>query len=258
MVATAKLEHAAGVLGWVSSIIPVARPWLAAIWAATHHSGQSAPIRPGARERKHLVFGKQFRHTLRWLEALLKATVLESGGVVMLRKVYHFACHAPVFTIFCDACPWGMGGVLCRHDSPVAFWMDVLSKADLERFEATLGDPSFHIEWELLSLLSLKVLQVIVNSNSVQWFIRSDNQAALIAALELGTSSPLMTQLAVELAILIEAQGGRCVKGRHVAGVLNRWADSLSRVPIALQGCLRVDVPERCDSFYRVWKRDTA
>jgi hypothetical protein len=63
------LQYAVGVLGWVSSVVPLARPWLAMLWAAiTQHR---APSKNTTRVRKGLIFVKQVQHAVRWLTALV-------------------------------------------------------------------------------------------------------------------------------------------------------------------------------------------
>ena len=69
MVPLQLLQYAVGVLGWLSSAIPISRPWLAMLWAVI--TQQRDPVRQTTRRRKGLVFVKQINNALRWLKALL-------------------------------------------------------------------------------------------------------------------------------------------------------------------------------------------
>ena len=58
VVSLTKLQNACGVLGWLSSIIPIARPWMGMLYAALAQAKQYTPRRPSTRQRKGLVFPK--------------------------------------------------------------------------------------------------------------------------------------------------------------------------------------------------------
>ena len=72
MIPVKVLQRTTGILGWLSSIIPEVRPWLAMLWAVlTQALQQEGPKRLKTRERKGLVFRKQLEHAARCLLALL-------------------------------------------------------------------------------------------------------------------------------------------------------------------------------------------
>ena len=61
----ATLRNAVGVLGWLSGIIPEARPWLSMLWAALTEGSQRSSVGPKrntTRLRKGLLFRKQVEH----------------------------------------------------------------------------------------------------------------------------------------------------------------------------------------------------
>ena len=66
------LQQATGVLGWASSILMAARPWLSMLYAASTQHQRTEPIRHRARERKGLVFVRQVDNALRWLSAMVQ------------------------------------------------------------------------------------------------------------------------------------------------------------------------------------------
>ena len=73
------LQHAVGILGWLSSVVPIARPWLSMLWAAL--TQQRNPVRQSTRHRKGLVFVKQVEHAIRWLSALVRELDHASPGL---------------------------------------------------------------------------------------------------------------------------------------------------------------------------------
>ncbi len=128
MIPLALLSQAAGVLSWVSNVIPLARPWTGMLWAALTQA-RTLPSKSSTRLRKGLVFVKQVRHAVSWLEALVQATI--SGEGTSLTKVFHFKQPtAPPVLFRTDACPHGMGGMLLVCGTPMAWWSDALTEEE--------------------------------------------------------------------------------------------------------------------------------
>ena len=122
------LSQAAGVLSWVSNVIPLARPWTGMLWAALTQA-RSVPAKATTRLRKGLVFVKQVQHAVTWLEAMVRATM--SGEGTSLTKVFHFKQPASAPVLFrTDACPHGMGGMMLVCGTPVAWWSDPLTEEE--------------------------------------------------------------------------------------------------------------------------------
>ena len=115
--------------------------------------------------------------------------------------------------------------------------------------------PKFQTEFEMFALfLSVKLFA----ENLVQpfaFYIRTDNTAALQAALEYKAKSPLLVQLTVEVMMEAHALGWPYLQGRHIQGALNEMADSLSRgeVPLVLANTPQVLVPDFTSSLFRAW-----
>ena len=76
VIAVSKLQHACGILGWLSSIIPVARPWMGMLYAVLMQAKQSSTSkRSTTRARKGQCFRKQLVHAVQWLRCLLQGKV---------------------------------------------------------------------------------------------------------------------------------------------------------------------------------------
>ena len=78
------LQYSVGVLGWLSSAIPAARPWLSILWSVI--TGYKEPVKATTRRRKGLIFVKQIANAIRWLRGLLHLT----DGNVGLSKVHRW------------------------------------------------------------------------------------------------------------------------------------------------------------------------
>lgn len=259
LVSLQKLQLAVGILGWVTSAMPMARPFVAMLWAAI--TQQRAPSRATTRVRKGLVFVKQVDQALRWLQSLLVECDQKFGG---LTRTMRWSPSAPTMVIQTDACPTGMGGFLVKDGVIVAYWHDEVSKEDEMILGVKSGDPAFQSELELLAVLvSLHVFVpwLLGDDFPAAVIFRADNTATLLAALELRGKSVLMAQLAAEVALQIESMQLPSQFGQHVPGIANDIADRLSRMskhgrlPDALQWAQCVSVPLRGQSFYRSWQQ---
>ncbi|CAE8696540.1 unnamed protein product, partial [Polarella glacialis] len=111
VIAVAELVALAGLLGWVGSMIPVARPWTAQIWAAiSDASSVTVRKRTTARIRKgHLCFAVQVAGAVDWLLQLVNTQQ-------RLSRLHRFwpsnAHNTHAVSIRTDASPFGMGGML--------------------------------------------------------------------------------------------------------------------------------------------------
>ena len=143
MLPLAKLRTLAGVLGWLTSIIIFARPWVSMIWGAITEAEQRQP--KNVRQRKNLVFTKQVQLALQVLQRLAEGSELKA--------TFHLQRQGPSFTIQTDASPWGMGAVLWGANGPVAWWAQELQPEDFAFLQATPGDPAWQTEWEMLAII---------------------------------------------------------------------------------------------------------
>ena len=253
LIPTRTLRKAAGVLGWIANLIPTARPWSSMLWAAVYASESTRlPAKLSTRVRKGLTFTRQVEHALHWLEGVLNA---KAGCGPTLEHTYLWLEHAPVLELHTDASPSGIGGVLCAAFKPIAYFSHQLSHEDCSLLGTTLGDPAFQSEYELYVILIAVLLfheffiqgkSKFLSRSRTQVFLRSDNTSAVLASTEYKTKSPILTYLAAELAVQVEGFGMCPIKGRHIMGVLNTVADSLSRniVPAELAHVRRFHVTE--------------
>ena len=254
------LQLAVGVIGWASSVMPMSRPWLAMLWAAV--TQQRHPIRQTTRARKGLVFVKQVDHAIRWLYALVKE--VDDRNSSCLKRTFRWRPRAQTILVQTDACPEGMGGFLMIGKEFVAYWWDEVTEADLKLLGAQKGDPSYQTEWEMLAVwISLELFcpLLVGDDFSTQILLRTDNTATIQAAIHHKASSPLMIQLAAEVALQIEAFGLLALFAQHVPGVLNEIADRLSRMgsnpvlPHQLRNVRQLWPPARTPQVFRAWPK---
>ena len=257
MMSVATLQHAAGLLGWVTSAIPCARPWMGMIWAALMQAKETGPRRETTRVRKGLVFVKQVEHALLWISHLVQSLCHQHGS---LQKSWSWLPPQQTVLVQTDACPSGMGGFLMSAGNYVAYWHDGISDEDVRMLGCARGDPAFQSELELLAILvSLVVFQHWLS----EWpltavILRTDNSASVQAALNFQASSPVMQQLCAELALRVEAMQIQ-VWPQHIPGALNVISDALSRqnsdaqFPQELTNSQQCWSPLRDETFYLAW-----
>lgn len=265
------LQATAGLMAWVANLMPMARPWASALWAALTASRRD-PARITTRVRKGLVFWKQLQHAVVPLMAMLNVACgntnvdpsctkhtngSTSQGFPMLSKTYRFLPDIPLAELFTDACPTGLGAVLCVGARPIGFWMHQLTEADAKwmNSECMLGDPAYQTEWETWCvLLAIRVFREVFQDGKTRIFLRSDNTATLQASLTFKASSPIVNFIAGELVLELEALGQSCIEGRHIRGIHNDWADALSRnhIPSALVSVPQYSLPDSLRLLKRV------
>lgn len=115
--------------------------------------------------------------------------------------------------------------------------------------------PKYQTEFELFAIfLSVKFFARVIHQ-PFAFFVRSDNTAALRAALEYRSKSPLLVQLTIEVMLEAHARDWPRLQGRHIQGLLNDTADLLSRgeVPPCLTATPRVSVGPFDCSLFRAW-----
>lgn len=264
MVPASLLQATAGLMAWVANVIPMARPWASALWAALTAS-RTNPVRETTRVRKGLVFWKQLQHAVLPLMSMMQVAtshvqVAQSGSVSFwpcLQKVYRFLPDVPLAELYTDACPSGLGAVICVGTRPVGFWMHKLTPEDASWMgpSCVLGDPAFQTEWETWCvLLAIRVFCDFFQQGKMRIFLRSDNVATIQAALTFKASSPVVNFIAGELVLELEALGQSSIEGRHIRGIHNDWADSLSRgvVPADLKCIPQFMLPDSMRLLKRV------
>lgn len=240
MLPLAKLRTLAGVLGWLTSIIIFARPWVSMIWGAITEAEQRQP--KNVRQRKNLVFTKQVQLALQVLQRLAEGSELKA--------TFHLQRQGPSFTIQTDASPWGMGAVLWGANGPVAWWAQELQPEHFAFLQATPGDPAWQTEWEMLAIIvSLTAFSKFIPHKAVS--LLADNTGVLETTLKLRSSKPGMALLAAERVVTLKEMDSQIAFGRHLRSAANYLADALSRlsvgksVPKQLKEVPRVEPPVR-------------
>ena len=109
--------------------------------------------------------------------------------------------HNPDVVIRTDASPYGMGGILFYKGNPQKWWASALTPDDLSLFAATIGDPAFQAEWELLAILTSVVAWADCLQSCLVGMIESDIWAALNATMKMASSTPSMNALGAEIGI---------------------------------------------------------
>ena len=248
------VQYAVGVLGWLSSAIPAARPWMAMLWAAL--TSVREPTKATTRRRKGLIFAKQVANALRWLKALLHLRQGEPG----LCKLHCWRPQAVTVMIQTDASPWGLGAIIVSGQQILAYISDPLHEQDYQLFNSVPGNPSFQTEYELLAIyVALKEFAPWTHERGAQRVVlRNDNTSALRTAFSYKASSPIMTQLAAEIFLEMESQNVIHLIPQHLPGALNFVPDQLSRpqtakLPAVLHNVPKVNVPARSRAYYRAW-----
>eukprot|EP00435_Cladocopium_sp_Y103_P060961 s1539_g22.t1 len=213
-----QLRAVAGLLGWLTSIVKIARPWVGMLWGSVAECEARAPRQ--ARVRKNLVFMKQVHTALRTLSRMTQCGTLVA--------TYHWQPRA-MWQIQTDASVFGFGGILWYGRQPVAWWADVLQPCDLALLGATSGDPAWQSECELMAVaISVKLFGPKLASQAVH--LTTDNTGVLHTALNLRASSPGMVLLAAELACGLRQFDIDLQQGDHVRSAANYLADALSRL----------------------------
>ena len=229
----------AGLLGWLTSIVKLARPWVGMIWGCVTECESRVPKR--ARERKNLVFMKQVQLALSTLHRMTQCSSLNA--------TFHWQPRA-LWQIQTDASVFGFGGILWYGRQPVAWWADEIQEWDLALLGARTGDPAWQSEWELLAVaISVKLFGSQIASQAVH--LTTDNTGVLHTALNLRASSPGMVAIAAELACVLRQYDVDLRQGDHVRSAANYLADALSRlsrgaaVPALLVPVTRLDTGSR-------------
>jgi hypothetical protein len=157
-----------------------------------------------------------------------------------------------------DASPWGIGGILYEHDTPLSYFADNITVHDTTRFAATTGDPAFNTLWEGLAILVALRLWRNNNTSAVTFRVRSDSLTQLSSILKGSSKSPSLNSI-VAVILLDEAElYNALLVTTHIPGVTNVQPDALSRlsaptpssIPQGLYNIPRVQPPPRDEHFW--------
>ena len=142
-----------------------------------------------------------------------------------------------------------------------SFWHCAIEEAYARVLGATIGDPAFQAEWELLAVwisLEVSVAPLRLPEGLPRIVLRTDNTSVFCAAMEHRATSPVMIRLAAEIALQLECVQWEPIVGQHVPGLLNCIADQLRRLhqgapmPLELQQANQVSPPTELK--FRAWQ----
>ena len=157
-----------------------------------------------------------------------------------------------------DASPWGLGGVLICGERALGYFASPLSRHDERRFGKSIGDNQGQQIWEALCVLvALRAWMKQWSAVRVLLTLKSDNMSALVMAGKLKITSS--TLIAREVALLLSEAAFMPRHVEHLPGVMNTWADALSRleepggnyaIPQQLTSAPRARCEVRSAAFY--------
>ena len=161
-------------------------------------------------------------------------------------------------TMYLDASPFGLGGMLTENDELVSWFGTPLSHHDSTIHRRAIGDSDGQQVWEALVVL------VATRCWPSRWVGRkttitakSDNMAALSMFASLKSKVSSLTRREVAFETCKSSFQPRFVE--HIPGVFNFSPDGLSRrwdphyapAHVKLPGSLEISVPTRDWSYYR-------
>ena len=242
MVRMEDLRRLAGKGSWASNIGPALRNFLQPLWKVigdvdradkappTSAKGKEARRRRG----KHggtFVATCRVRTALDWLHALLNK---EHRSALKRSVNWKIETAEPTMVITCDASPWGLGAVLATPSGfPLAWLSSRVTEEDAQRLGIAWGELSGQAVLEALAILvAIRQWAPIWTAAKVRVHVRSDSQAALGALGKISSPVASINCIAREVAVDIATSdyGLEPLTWGHVAGVLNVWADALSRL----------------------------
>ena len=218
-----------GRCGRLAYLVPSARPFVSALWAAWGAAEASAK-----RGRREAPPGRlptlRFATAIRWIQVLLNPPTsavpwlpLEHVVTDRLAEItLHTGCRVEV-----DASPWGGGGVLYHRGAPAEYWHLQWQPEDAIALSTTIGKPAGQTSWELLAILVSLILWG-QSHRCTGIALLGDNLASLEAALHLRGKGPL-AKLGRELSWRRTRAGWRYAVG-HLPTEKNLVADALSRL----------------------------
>ena len=201
----------------VANLLYACRPFISELWGAITKARKSGDSR---------VWIKQVRPTLDWLAVFLSR---RRGSLVRSWTFSAWLYPETAVTMILDASPFGLGGVLVSGHRILGWFSSDLTCLDEQRFGHAVGADSGQQVWEALCILvAVRSWKSMWSTQRCTLTIKSDNISALVMASKLKiTSSKLIAQ---ELALDLSEAAFMPKHVTHVPGVMNVWADALSRL----------------------------
>ena len=251
-------ERLVGRTGRIAQIVPSARPFASALYAAKAAAGRAEAW--GHREAPPgRVATNRFRNAASWFKALLHDPSL---APVLLQRVVH--PHGPASipssnaSVEFDASPWGGGAILRINGVAKEYFACGWSKASAAHLNVVPGDCKFQSFWEFLTLLLALILWGDAYTDE-SLTILGDNSSALQNALKLAGRRE-MVAVAREIAWR-QIRGNWAFKVGHLPAEQNLFSDALSRrfapAPEKLPKFLAKAIERRALEPMQVWRAAT-
>ena len=266
-----ELRRMAGKGSWAANIGPSMKNFLQPLWRVigdtervrSAPAGSTAAAKAARRRGKSadtFVPTRQVMTALDWLHAILSA---EHRDVLGRTVNWRTELSEPSLLITCDASPWGLGAVLSTPEGfPLAWLSSPVSLTDVETLGLKYGESSGQTVLEALAILvALRAWARHWTTAKARVHVRSDSQAALGALSKMASPTPAVNLIAREVSVDVTRSdyGLEAISFGHVAGVLNEWADALSRltapepktVPAVLEAFPPEELKERDADWWR-------
>ncbi len=263
------LRSITGKLSFVAGLVPQMRPFLSPLWAvsagnATREGTSLGALASGGSSRTdglphHLFHVNRVKGALLWALALLRK---EAGALSRVHPLVPTPPHL-ILGLTTDASPWGLGAVLTRMGTPIAWISDKIHPEDLDRFSATLGDSAFTTTWEALAILVALRAWTPLFCSGTRFALRSDSLGALASIAKAASPSKGLSLILQEIALDEAGQVWGFDSLTHIPGVSNTLADPLSRlhapdaktIPVSLTTVPRTMVPHRIGNWWATTAR---
>jgi hypothetical protein len=228
MVKAVKLRSLSGLAAWIGSMLPQLKPFVQQLWAAL-----SAPRKSGL---LGMVYYKQIESALEWL-----LEFASQNGKIPIERVY-LVCHRHVvaITMEVDASPWGGGAILWsgppegRHDrAPQEYMAITWDKGDESLLQAEIGMPHGQARWEAYMFM-LAMRQWCHCGLIGRIVLIGDAEGVISSLCRFSSKDPVINDMAKEIGLWL-APLGLLIRGVHIWGEQNSWADALSRQTVPTQ-----------------------
>ena len=255
----------AGQLSWASGLFPWIRSFNTMLWGAiAAHTAEQARTKWSAKKRPmQLFFVVRITRALDWIAALFAGAIRGVAGKRLSIQRWipsGEAWRVGRVAIRTDASPFGCGGILFIEEWPAQWFAQEWTDSDAEIFGATLGDPAWQAEWELIALLLAVDAWIAHLRDQRALLVQLDATAALYTAARGAGRTPVMNAIAAEIALRMESAGATAIP-EHLCGTLNFECDALSRLsqgadlPPALTTVSRIKTRTLGANFFLAWPR---
>jgi len=258
------VQKVAGQLSWASGLFPWIKGFNSCLWSAiTAHAAEQNKFSMKKRPTQ-LFFILRIAQAVAWIRMLLAGLVKDSKGRALPVQKWTSAATRLDSLIFCirtDASPYGMGAIIFKNGSPVAWIAEEWAALDYILFPGSAkGDPAWQAEWELLAVLIAVDTWLPRLHCQAMCLVQTDATAALHDVARMAGRTPAMNAMAAELALRFESAQVH-VTTEHFNSTLNFECDALSRLskgaamPGALRGVAQAQSRQRDAAFFWAWPR---